>query len=133
MGTASYFSPEQAQGLEVDGRSDVYSLGVVLFEMVTGRPPFSGDTPVSIAYQHVREHPPTPRSLNPSVPPALEAIILQAMAKLPAERYATAEEIAGRPRPVRPRPDRPRTAARRSLHRTDDRGNYCDGGLCADQ
>ena len=93
MGTATYFSPEQAQGLGVDGRSDLYALGVVLYEMVTGRPPFTGDTPVSIAYQHVREVPPTPRSLNPSVPPPLEAIILQAMAKLPAERYATAEDM----------------------------------------
>ncbi len=93
MGTATYFSPEQAQGLGVDGRSDVYSLGVVLYEMVTGRPPFTGETPVAIAYQHVREHPPTPRSLNPAIPTSLEAIILQAMAKLPAERYPTAEDF----------------------------------------
>jgi eukaryotic-like serine/threonine-protein kinase len=93
MGTATYFSPEQAQGIQVDGRSDIYSLGVVLYEMVVGRPPFYGDTPVSIAYQHVREEAPTPRSLNPSVPLALEAIILQAMAKVPADRYQTAEEL----------------------------------------
>ncbi|HUZ19288.1 MAG TPA: Stk1 family PASTA domain-containing Ser/Thr kinase [Acidimicrobiales bacterium] len=93
MGTATYFSPEQAQGLGVDGRSDVYALGVVLYEMVTGRPPFTGETPVAIAYQHVREHPPTPRSLNPAIPTSLEAIILQAMAKLPAERYPTAEDF----------------------------------------
>ena len=93
MGTATYFSPEQAQGLEVDGRSDVYSLGVVLYEMVTGRPPFSGETPVSIAYQHVREEPPTPRSVAPTLPASLEAIILQAMAKLPAARYRSAEEL----------------------------------------
>jgi serine/threonine-protein kinase len=93
MGTATYFSPEQAQGHPVDGRSDVYSLGVVLYEMVTGQPPFTGDNPVSIAYKHVREHPPAPRSLNPAVPPAFEAIILQAMAKEPGERYAGAEEL----------------------------------------
>ena len=93
MGTATYFSPEQAQGLGVDGRSDIYALGVVLFEMATGRPPFTGETPVSIAYQHVREIPPTPHSLNPSIPPPLEAIILQAMAKVPEERYATAEDL----------------------------------------
>ena len=93
MGTATYFSPEQAQGYPVDGRSDVYSLGVVLYELVTGRPPFTGDNPVSIAYKHVQEHPPTPRSINPAVPPAFEAIVLQAMAKDPAERYANAEEL----------------------------------------
>src|SRR5271154_4631292 len=93
MGTATYFSPEQAQGLEVDGRSDVYSLGVVLYEMTTGKPPFTGDTPVALAYQHVREQPIAPRVVNPEMPAALEAIILQAMAKLPAERYATAEDF----------------------------------------
>jgi eukaryotic-like serine/threonine-protein kinase len=93
MGTATYFSPEQAQGLGVDGRSDVYSLGVVLFEMVTGRPPFTGDTPVSIAYQHVREKAPTPRSVNPAIPLALEAIIVQAMAKQPGDRYASAQDL----------------------------------------
>ncbi len=93
MGTATYFSPEQAQGLGVDGRSDVYSLGVVLFEMVTGQPPFTGETPVSIAYQHVREIPPEPRTINPAVPVALEAIILHAMAKQPADRYASAQEF----------------------------------------
>ncbi len=93
MGTATYFSPEQAQGLEVDGRSDIYSLGVVLYEMVTGRTPFSGETPVAIAYQHVREQAPPPRSVNPAVPSALEAIIMQAMAKLPAERYRSADDM----------------------------------------
>jgi serine/threonine-protein kinase len=93
MGTATYFSPEQAQGLDVDGRSDIYALGVVLYEMLVGRPPFVGDTPVSIAYQHVQETPPRPRSLNPDIPPALEAIVLQAIAKLPAERYQTADEL----------------------------------------
>ena len=93
MGTATYFSPEQAQGLGVDGRSDIYSLGVVLYEMATGRPPFVGDTPVAIAYQHVREHPASPRTINPAIPSALEAIILQSMAKLPAERYRSADEL----------------------------------------
>jgi len=93
MGTATYFSPEQAQGLDVDGRSDIYSLGVVLYEMLVGRPPFIGDTPVAIAYQHVQETPPRPRALNPEIPVALEAIVLQAMAKLPAERYQNADDL----------------------------------------
>jgi serine/threonine-protein kinase len=93
MGTATYFSPEQAEGIGVDARSDIYSLGVVLFEMVTGRPPFLGDTPVAVASKHVRDHPPAPRELNPSIPPTFEAIILKAMAKDPAHRYATAEEL----------------------------------------
>src|SRR5689334_2339267 len=75
MGTATYFSPEQAQGLALDPRSDLYSLGVVLYEMVTGRAPFTGDSPVAIAYKHVQEQPPRPRNVNPDVPVALEAII----------------------------------------------------------
>ena len=93
MGTATYFSPEQAEGIGVDARSDIYSLGVVLFEMVTGRPPFLGDTPVAVASKHVRDNPPAPRELNPQIPPTFEAIILKSMAKDPAHRYATAEEL----------------------------------------
>jgi serine/threonine-protein kinase len=93
MGTATYFSPEQAQGLGVDGRSDVYSLGVVLYEMVTGRAPFAADTPVAIAYKHVSEAPIPPREIEPRIPEQLEAVIMRAMAKLPADRYATAEDL----------------------------------------
>jgi serine/threonine-protein kinase len=91
LGTASYLSPEQAQGLTVDARSDVYSLGCVLFEMLTGRPPFEGDTPVSIAYRHVNEPPPRPRELDPSVPPHLDEAVLHALEKDPDSRFATAE------------------------------------------
>jgi serine/threonine-protein kinase len=94
MGTATYFSPEQAEGMGVDARSDIYSLGVVLFEMVTGRPPFMGDSPVAVASKHVRENPPTPREINPSVPPDLEAIILKCLAKSPEYRYATGDDLS---------------------------------------
>jgi len=93
MGTATYFSPEQAEGVGVDARSDIYSLGVVIFEMVTGRAPFLGDTPVAVASKHVRDQPPLPHELNPAVPAALEAVIMKAMAKSPDQRYANAEEL----------------------------------------
>ncbi len=93
MGTATYFSPEQAQGHPVDGRSDVYSLGVVLYEMLTGVPPFTGDTPVAVAYKHVREAPVPPSRRNPDVPADLEQVILTAMQKDPDLRYQTAEDM----------------------------------------
>jgi serine/threonine-protein kinase len=93
LGTASYLSPEQAQGQPVDGRSDLYSLGCVLFEMVTGRPPFLGDSPVAVASKHVLEQPTPPSRLNPDVSPDLDAVILRALAKNPANRYQTAEEF----------------------------------------
>jgi eukaryotic-like serine/threonine-protein kinase len=93
MGTAAYFSPEQAQGLPVDGRSDVYSLGVVLYEMATGVPPFTGESPVAVAYKHVRENPEPPRAHAPDLPPDLEQIILTSMAKDVDSRYQTADEL----------------------------------------
>ena len=93
MGTASYFSPEQAQGKRLDPRSDLYSLGVVLYEMTVGRPPFTGETPVAIAYQHVQEQVPPPRSINPAIPVALEAITLKLLAKDPVLRYPSAEDL----------------------------------------
>lgn len=93
MGTATYFSPEQAQGKTVDPRSDLYSLGVVLFEMVTGRPPFIGESPVAIAYKHVQEAPPRPTSLNPALPKKLETVIAHLLAKNPDQRYPSAEEV----------------------------------------
>ena len=93
VGTAQYISPEQAQGQTVDYRSDLYSVGCCLYEMLTGTVPFTGATPVAIAYRHVREDPTPPRQLNPDVPPPLEAICLKAMAKLPDNRYQTAAEL----------------------------------------
>ncbi|HEX3333932.1 MAG TPA: Stk1 family PASTA domain-containing Ser/Thr kinase [Acidimicrobiales bacterium] len=93
MGTAAYFSPEQAEGKGVDARSDIYSLGVVLYEMAVGRPPFTGDSPVAVASKHVRDDPELPRLVNPRVPVALEAVIMKAMAKDPAARYGSAEEL----------------------------------------
>ena len=93
MGTATYFSPEQAQGQDVDPRSDLYSLGVVLYEMTTGRPTFAGDSPVSIAYKHVQEPVPPPRSIVPAIPPGLQAITLKLLAKRTSNRYASAEDL----------------------------------------
>jgi beta-lactam-binding protein with PASTA domain/tRNA A-37 threonylcarbamoyl transferase component Bud32 len=93
MGTATYFSPEQAEGVGVDARSDIYSLGVVLYEMVAGRPPFTGDSPVAVASKHVREQPPPLSDLNPTVPPALEAIVAKAMAKSADLRYQSAADM----------------------------------------
>ncbi|MBW0269712.1 serine/threonine protein kinase [Nocardia sp. MH4] len=93
IGTAQYLSPEQARGETVDARSDVYSVGCVLFEILTGQPPFTGDSPVAVAYQHVKEDPPLPSSVNPGVPRELDSVILKAMAKNPANRYQTAAEM----------------------------------------
>lgn len=93
LGTAAYISPEQAQGLGVDGRSDIYSLGAVLYEMLTGRPPFTGESPVAVAYKHVNESPMPPSLANPEVSPRLDAVLMRALAKNPANRYQTAEEF----------------------------------------
>ena len=93
IGTAQYLSPEQARGEGVDARSDVYSLGCLLYELVTGAPPFTGDSPVSVAYQHVREDPRLPSSINPAIPPELDSILLKAMSKNPANRYQSAAEM----------------------------------------
>jgi serine/threonine-protein kinase len=93
IGTAHYLSPEQARGEHVDARSDIYSTGCMLYELVTGAPPFSGDTPVAVAYQHVREEPIPPSRVEPEVPAAVDAIVLKAMAKNPANRYQTAAQM----------------------------------------
>lgn len=93
LGTASYFSPEQAKGESVDARTDLYSTGVVLFEMLTGRAPFRGDTPVAVAYQHVSETPVKPSSLNAKVSPALDIVVAHALTKDRFGRYQSAVEF----------------------------------------
>ncbi|MHA6779431.1 Stk1 family PASTA domain-containing Ser/Thr kinase [Pseudonocardia saturnea] len=93
IGTAQYLSPEQARGEAVDARSDVYAAGCVLFELLTGEPPFTGDTPVAVAYQHVREDPRHPSELNPEIPAALDSVVLKALSKNPANRYQSAAEM----------------------------------------
>ena len=94
IGTPAYFSPEQAQGQPVDARSDIYSLGCVLYELLSHRPPFTGDTPVAIAYKQVNESPVPPSQVNPDVPPRLDAVVMKCMAKNPANRYQSAAELS---------------------------------------
>ena len=93
MGTATYFSPEQAQGKAVDPRSDLYSLGVVMYEMVCGKAPFQAENPVAVAYKHVQEQVVPLARVNPSVPASYEAITMRLLAKNPVDRYASAEEL----------------------------------------
>ncbi|NYI80249.1 Stk1 family PASTA domain-containing Ser/Thr kinase [Nocardioides panzhihuensis] len=105
VGTAQYLSPEQARGEQVDARSDVYSAGCLLYELLTGRPPFVGDSPVSVAYQHVREHAQPPSAHDPSLPRELDAIVMKSLAKRVEDRYQSAQAmrtdierfLAGRP------------------------------------
>jgi serine/threonine-protein kinase len=93
IGTAQYLSPEQARGETVDARSDVYSTGCLLYELATGTPPFQGDSPVAVAYQHVRENPQPASSRSAEVPPALDSVIMKALAKNPVNRYQSAGEM----------------------------------------
>ena len=93
LGSVHYISPEQARGSHIDARSDLYSAGVVLYEMITGRLPFEGDTPVSVAIQHINSIPLSPRELDPSLPEALEAITMKAMAPSPNNRYGSADQM----------------------------------------
>src|SRR5262249_48595321 len=94
LGTASYMSPEQALGKPVDGRTDLYALGILLYELTTGRLPFTGDDPLTIISQHVHAPVVPPRVFRPELPRALEAVILRLLEKSPAERFATAGETA---------------------------------------
>ena len=94
LGTASYLSPEQAQGTPVDARTDIYSLGTVLYELLTGRPPFTGDSSVAVAYKQVNETAVLPSSVNPEVPARLDAVVMKALSKNPSNRYQSAEEFS---------------------------------------
>ncbi len=113
LGTAQYVSPEQAQGRKLGPESDLYSLGVVLYELATGKLPFQGDTPISVALKHVNDEAPAPRTINPNIPPALEAVIIKTMQKDPSKRYRSADDMrddlqrvaAGRAVSAQPRVD----------------------------
>ncbi len=93
MGTPAYMSPEQGSGSKIDSRSDIYSLGVVLFEMATGRVPFQAETPIAIVFKHVQDPLPPARSINPDLPEAVELVILKSLAKNPEDRYQTAADM----------------------------------------
>jgi serine/threonine protein kinase len=93
IGKAQYMSPEQARGEALDARSDIYAAGCLLYELLTGEPPFTGDNPVAVAYQHVRVDPTPPSQANPNISPDLDAVVLKALAKNPAYRYQSAEEL----------------------------------------
>lgn len=93
LGTADYLSPEQARGETLTASSDLYSLGVVMFEMLTGRPPFVGPTAVSIAMQHASTNPPPPRQFNANIPPAVEQLVIRALEKEPEDRFSSAAEM----------------------------------------
>lgn len=117
--------PEQARGEQVDARSDVYSVGCVLFEILTGEPPFTGDSPVAVAYQHVREDPRLPSHVHPGVPRELDSVVLKAMSKNPANRYQTAAEmradlirVLGGQKPTAP-----------MVMNDEDRNNFLDDDL----
>jgi eukaryotic-like serine/threonine-protein kinase len=142
LGTVDYLSPEQAAGRSATAQSDLYALGVVLFEMLSGKLPFSGENPVAVAVKHLQEPPPSLRRLNPAVPPGLEAIVLRALSKDPARRQQDLAEFADQlrqfllasrqptvaaelvvppappePRPARPSPEPPRSSGPRDARR----------------
>jgi serine/threonine protein kinase len=93
MGTPEYMAPEQVSGKHVDERADIYALGVILFEMLTGRVPFTGDSPIAVGFQQLKDPPPSPCSINPQIPEQVERIILKALEKNPIHRYRTVDEM----------------------------------------
>ena len=93
MGTPEYMAPEQVSGKHVDERADIYALGVILFEMLTGRVPFTGDSPIAVGFQQLKDPPPSPRSINPQIPEDVEKIILKALEKNPSQRYRNVDEL----------------------------------------
>ncbi len=141
LGTPHYISPEQAQGgMELDARTDVYSLGVVLYQIVTGRVPFTGDSSFAIIHDHIYSPPPSPRSINPEVPPAVESVLLKALAKRPNDRYATPvalvqayeQALAGHAEPAPPiTPTEIGDEIRRSIQDAKDRFSWKSGAKWA--
>jgi serine/threonine protein kinase len=116
LGTAKYLAPEQVEGGVIDARSDIYALGVVLYEGICGRPPFSGKNDLATAMRHVRETPMRPRQVRPGVPRSIEAVVLKAMARNPQDRYASADDLSAALRTIDLTPD----DAKPDVSRTDD-------------
>ncbi|HEY7932890.1 MAG TPA: Stk1 family PASTA domain-containing Ser/Thr kinase [Solirubrobacteraceae bacterium] len=129
MGTAQYLSPEQAQGHPVSASSDLYAVGIVLYELLTGQIPFDGETAVSIALQQVSAVPPPPSALNPSIPPPLDAVVLHALAKDPAKRFTNADEFISALQTVRDGLSQGSTSIMASSAPTNDRSSASGGAL----
>ena len=131
LGTAHYLSPEQARGENVDARSDLYSAGVLLYELLTGEPPFKGDSPVAVAYQHVSEYAAPPSSLDNAIPKEIDTVVLHALAKSPDARYQSAEEfqsdvervLQGLPTVASTAPKPKKMNSNTKITRTKPRGN----------
>ncbi len=117
MGTPEYMAPEQVSGKHVDERADIYALGVILFEMLTGRVPFTGDSPIAVGFQQLKDPPPSPRSINPQIPEDVEKIILKALEKNPIHRYRNVDELRKDFESALPRFAAASTASQGSLER----------------
>ncbi|MDX6617486.1 MAG: eukaryotic-like serine/threonine-protein kinase, partial [Solirubrobacterales bacterium] len=126
MGTAQYLSPEQAQGKEVTAQSDLYSTGVVLYEALTGEVPFEADSPVAVALKQVQEVPRRPSSINPDVPPALDAVVMRALAKQPEQRFADAAAFIKALDEAEAKPDTPRRQDTAAYAAVNTEGDYTD-------